>query len=377
MNWTILFVVLLVALCSGMIGALTSLHHAAKSQTQAEPEERPQERPQERFQERPKMKVAASAPRSMEPEGMEAFCADYAALPSMEHQVVVMLYWEHLSELYNLFGSETGDATFHHFCRQCKEFAAEYDGKAYRLAFHQLALLVSAPGQMAFLDGLQAFLAEAAQLPIQKQTVLYKYQVTLLRGVYFMSAAKDAGCPLFHILDCLDHEVLYNAAISKSGDIVLDDETKPDWALLSALETEAKSSWNNHEFLPYYQPVFDIDSRKVVGCEILARWQHPTRGLLRPKQFLRILEEDGLIIDLDLYMLEEACKKISYWLECDILTVPLTVNLSKLNLYRADFVDNLLALIEKYDIPPILIELELSEKNLLFEDNDIFVEKMN
>ncbi|MEG1684160.1 MAG: EAL domain-containing protein, partial [Oscillospiraceae bacterium] len=303
--------------------------------------------------------------------------ADYAALPSLDHQVIVMLYWEHLSELYNLFGSETGHATFYHFCRQCKDFAAEYDGKVYRLAFHQLALLLTAPQQAVFIERLQDFLADAAQLPIQKQTVLYKYQVTLLRGVYFLSGAKDTGCPLSLILDCLDHEVLYNAAITKSGDLVLDEKTKPDWALLSALESEAKSSWNNHEFLPYYQPVFDMGSGKVVGCEILARWQHPTRGLLRPKQFLRILEEDGLIIDLDLYMLEEACKKIAYWLEYGILTVPLTVNFSKLNLYRADFVDNLLALIEKYDIPPILIELELSEKNLLFEDNDIFVEKMN
>ncbi|MEG2021481.1 MAG: EAL domain-containing protein [Oscillospiraceae bacterium] len=305
------------------------------------------------------------------------FIADKVNLAEIDNCAMVSIHLSRFMELYNLFGSSVSDKILTNFCQSAVTFACEHGGQAYRVAFDHIVLMVRAGNKSAFLSVLQSFLQNAEKLNIHISGSDYTYDFLLLYGVYFLSEDNDGKTNMSDILLYLDRKVLHSTLTSAEDCAVLDEDERPNWAMAELLKKDAASAWEKHEFVPYYQPIVNINTGKVVGSELLARWQHPTYGLLRPHQFIPLLESVGLIVDLDLYMIEVACKKIQYWLDNGILTVPLAINLSPLNVHRTDFIDRLVNLVTKYDIPPVLLELELPEHNLLFEDNDAFVEKMN
>ncbi len=65
----------------------------------------------------------------------------------------------------------------------------------------------------------------------------------------------------------------------------------------------------------FYQPLYNIKNNTIVGCEALARWRHPIKGLLTPDKFIPLFEQFGLITELDLYLFEENCRNIRKWID--------------------------------------------------------------
>lgn len=117
----------------------------------------------------------------------------------------------------------------------------------------------------------------------------------------------------------------------------------------------------NREFIPYFYPQYHIASKEIKGAEVYARWNHPTKGIIKAKEFIPILEEAGCVLELDMIMLEETCKEIKSWVKQGLLPVPLAVNFSPLNLYRKDFTARLENILNKYEVTPELISLEFKE----------------
>ena len=70
------------------------------------------------------------------------------------------------------------------------------------------------------------------------------------------------------------------------------------------------------EFRNFYQPIVSLDSGRITGFEALLRWQHPTRGLLQPLEFIPVAEETGMIRELGWWNLQKACRQISAWNAC-------------------------------------------------------------
>ena len=75
------------------------------------------------------------------------------------------------------------------------------------------------------------------------------------------------------------------------------------------VETELRLAWELGQFVSYYQPVFDVATRHIVGVEVLARWEHPTRGLVPAADFIAAAEDCGVIVPLGSWVLEEACRQ--------------------------------------------------------------------
>ncbi|MEG2074765.1 MAG: EAL domain-containing protein, partial [Angelakisella sp.] len=240
--------------------------------------------------------------------------ADDAAITSLDSYALVSVHLNRFMELYNLFGPTVSDGLITSLSHALVTFAEDRDGIAYRVTFDHLVMLVRVKDKPAFLEILKCFLQKSEHMDINLAGTHYIYDFLLLYGVYFLSEENDKGIGLPNILVFLDRKVLHSTIKSAAQCAVLDGTDKPDWKMAQVLAQDAKASWEKHEFVPYYQPIFNIYTGKVVGSEILARWQHPTYGLLLPHQFVPILEHNGLIMDLDLYMIEEACKKIQYWL---------------------------------------------------------------
>jgi diguanylate cyclase (GGDEF)-like protein/PAS domain S-box-containing protein len=107
---------------------------------------------------------------------------------------------------------------------------------------------------------------------------------------------------------------MYRAkARGKSAYVVFDEAMHQAARERLRLETDLREAVERAEFRVHYQPVVDLRSGAVVGCEALLRWAHPQRGLLHPPQFLGVAEETGLIVAIDWWVLEESCRQLCEW----------------------------------------------------------------
>lgn len=124
---------------------------------------------------------------------------------------------------------------------------------------------------------------------------------------------------------------------------------------------EMKDALTTGQFLVYLQPKCSLDTEKIVGAEALVRWKHPTKGLIPPGKFIPVFEKNGFIMELDAYIWEETCKLIKKWIDNGKTVLPISVNISRVNLYNPQLVTIIRELVEKYGIPPHLLELEITE----------------
>jgi EAL domain-containing protein (putative c-di-GMP-specific phosphodiesterase class I) len=126
------------------------------------------------------------------------------------------------------------------------------------------------------------------------------------------------------------------------------------------LEKELRRALEQGEFKVYYQPIVTLESGKVAGMEALVRWEHPTRGLLLPEEFLSVAEDMGLIVQIGEGVLREACHQVRTWQERypNVPPMMVSVNLSPKQLFRPELVAEVLAETEIY---PGSLQLEITE----------------
>lgn len=127
------------------------------------------------------------------------------------------------------------------------------------------------------------------------------------------------------------------------------------------LDRLAEDSIKNHDFVVYYQPKVSMSTGKVKGAEALVRWQHPQQGLISPADFIPVLEESGRIQVLDRYVFEEVCRWLHDRQAASEPVVPVSVNLSRVHFWRDGFVDDYVAIADRYNIDRNLVEFEVTE----------------
>lgn len=124
-----------------------------------------------------------------------------------------------------------------------------------------------------------------------------------------------------------------------------------------------------HQFTIFLQPIFDPRKNTVVSAEALVRWFHPIHGMVSPGKFIPVCEKNGFIVRLDRFVWEEACRFQRKRLDEGKQIVPISVNLSRLNFYSLDLPDFLSLLMEKYQLEPWMLKLEVTES--AYTDNQV------
>lgn len=134
---------------------------------------------------------------------------------------------------------------------------------------------------------------------------------------------------------------------------------------------------DNEEFVMFLQPQVDV-SGKPFGSEALVRWQHPDKGLLAPGVFIDVLEKTGFVYRLDRYMWDKAVKQLAEWKKRGINDYHISVNISTKDFYLIDVYETFVGLVEKYDIDPKLLKLEITETALMsdFNKNMVIIKRL-
>jgi diguanylate cyclase (GGDEF)-like protein/PAS domain S-box-containing protein len=133
------------------------------------------------------------------------------------------------------------------------------------------------------------------------------------------------------------------------------------------LETDLRHALERGEFRNFYQPIVALASGEIAGFEALLRWQHPTRGLLAPIEFIPVAEETGLIRELGWWNLREACRQISIW-RASFMAHPhltISVNLSAKQFLQPNLVEDIRKLLDELQVPPEALKLEITESTVM------------
>ncbi|MBR4085309.1 MAG: EAL domain-containing protein [Lachnospiraceae bacterium] len=138
------------------------------------------------------------------------------------------------------------------------------------------------------------------------------------------------------------------------------------------VEDDLDRALANKEFQVYLQPKIQTSKETLAGAEALVRWIHPEDGFIPPNKFIPILEKNGFITKLDDYMLEEVAALQSRWIAEGRKIVPISVNVSRAHFTRTDLAKHICAIVDKYNTPHDVIELELTE-SAFFDDKNLLL----
>jgi len=127
------------------------------------------------------------------------------------------------------------------------------------------------------------------------------------------------------------------------------------------LIAEVKAALKQEEFIFYIQPQCDLVTGKIVGGESLARWNHPRNGLLSPGAFIPVIEKNGLVAELDRYIWKEVCRWIRSWIDRGFEPIPISINVSRMDVMSMNVAEYLKGLIKEYNIPAKTLKVEITE----------------
>jgi predicted signal transduction protein with EAL and GGDEF domain len=161
---------------------------------------------------------------------------------------------------------------------------------------------------------------------------------------------------------------MYRAkSLGKARYEVFDADMRASVMARLQLETDLRLALERGEFRNFYQPIVDLSSGEIAGFEALLRWQHPTRGLLGPSEFIGVAEETGLIRELGWWNLREACRQVSEWRASSKANGKLTisVNLSAKQFLQPKLVEDIGNLLRQGSLPPEALKLEITESTVM------------
>lgn len=188
------------------------------------------------------------------------------------------------------------------------------------------------------------------------------YQVTMYTGVTVYEAAKDGGEISNEMLLTQSRFAMqYSKGFSGNHVHFYDASIHKNEEMDNYIETHMHQALEKGEFRFFLQPKMDLKTGKLGGAEALVRWITESGDMIFPDAFIPQFERNGFCVKLDMYMVEKACAKIRSWIDQGLEPIPISVNQSKLLFFEAGYIPTLEALIEKYQIKPEMITLEILE----------------
>lgn len=182
--------------------------------------------------------------------------------------------------------------------------------------------------------------------------------VVMKWGVYFV---KDRSIPVEQMCDRT-----FLAARSIKGRYgqhfaIYDDELRSKLLREQAITDSMETALAEGQFLIYLQPKYSIKEDRMAGAEALVRWNHPEWGFLSPAEFIPLFERNGFITRLDQYVWDRTCAVLREWSDKGYPLLPVSVNVSRADVYQADLTEILVKALRKYDLPASCLHLEITE----------------
>lgn len=185
-----------------------------------------------------------------------------------------------------------------------------------------------------------------------------KLDLNLRYGIYFI---EDTTIPV-NIM--CDRAILAKESIKGKYDTYFayyDDNIRQKLLNEQMIISDMKRAIEEDQFQVFFQPKYVLKTEKIMGAEALVRWFHPKKGTMYPGEFIPLFEKNGFITDLDIYIWDKCCQKIRSWIDKGHSAVPISINVSRADIYNPNLPQIILSMIQKYELSPRYLHLEITE----------------
>ncbi|HLF97520.1 MAG TPA: EAL domain-containing protein [Methylococcaceae bacterium] len=186
-------------------------------------------------------------------------------------------------------------------------------------------------------------------------------RITATGGAALFPGDGDDGESLFRNAEA----ALAKAKQSKERFLFYASEMNAHVSEILTLENKLRRALGNREFVLHYQPKLDLASSRMCGMEALIRWQDPDNGLIPPAQFIPILEETGMIVEVGFWALDAAAAQLRQWREQGFALCPIAVNVSSIQLREDKFVGDVGEIFRRHELKEGGIEIEITESVIM------------
>jgi len=263
--------------------------------------------------------------------------------------LLVRLDIERFKVVNDLFGTENGDLVLRKISQKLEEIVLNI-GVFGRFSADRFTC--------CFPEGAIEIADLHRELYASLQNLLLDYPLVLKMGIYRVTDRSP------HIEQMCDRAQLALQTVKGNYSrhwAYYDDTMRNSLIQEQEILSDMDTALEQDQFVVYFQPIFSAATGKPRSAEALVRWVHPEKGMLSPGLFIPIFEHNGFITKLDAYVWEKVCIFLSESRARGEKVVPISVNISRLNFYSDKLCDRLIETVEKYNVPPSLIRIEITE----------------
>ena len=275
------------------------------------------------------------------------------ALSGPEKYSVCVLNIHQFKFINEIFGRAQGDKLLCHISQVLKESVnpGEYFCRDTGDFFW---MILKGQNEEAIRERLYEMMEKISRFSLSQH---HNYQIMIYCGVAVRRDDSSAEMMMTHAMFALQTA----KGTDRNNVWFYDVELHKQETLQNYIESHMHQALKDKEFRMFLQPKMDMRTGKLGGAEALVRWIPKDGTIIYPNQFIPLFESNGFCSSLDMYMVENVCRKIREWIDAGITPVPVSVNQSKLLFYEEDYVENLCSILERYKVPGELITLEILE----------------
>ncbi|MDD3164263.1 MAG: EAL domain-containing protein [Oscillospiraceae bacterium] len=251
------------------------------------------------------------------------------------------------------FGTTEGDKLLRFIGSRLSEAAVQAGGICARLNADHFAALV--PKAALDEDGLRCLITQA-----ERDLALYplNMKISLKFGIYPVTN-RDVSVDLMCDRAMLAAETLKGQY--KCASAFYDDSLRQKLLQEQEITNSMAQALAEGQFQVYLQPKYDLSSDRIAGAEALVRWEHPKLGNMNPGAFIPLFERNGFITELDSYVWDKTCEIMESWIHLGQKYVPVSVNVSRKDIYQANLPGILSGIVAKHGLQPSQLHLEITE----------------
>lgn len=278
---------------------------------------------------------------------------------AQEHKRKGALLYLNIDNFYsiiNTYGFEFGSVVLYKLSRKLLKFIGEYDELA-RFPNDKFMIMLKNINEVSKVEQLSEKIINSFKAPLIINDTRIYLNVSI--GItFFPEASADAD----ELMKCSDFAVSRSRERGSNVATFFDSSLMDSYTREVQIENELTHAISNEELFVMYQPQLDLSSQKIVGFEALLRWKNKTLGFVSPDEFIPIAENKGLIVDLGRWVLKESLQTVRKWLDSGFEFETIAINFSTLEFHQKDFRKNLVSECKKQNIPPEMVELEITER---------------
>lgn len=274
---------------------------------------------------------------------------------------VLFLDCDRFKTINDSLGHSVGDELLVALARRIKAFLSPSETLA-RLGSDEFAILLENIADISCATLIAERILQQLLTPFQ----LSRYEVFISASIGITLSNLGKKQPE-HLLRNAETAMYRAKALGKFRYHIFDPAMHQEAMKFLQIESDLRRAIDREEFVVYYQPIISLTTNKIAGFEALVRWQHPTRVMVPPAEFIPVAEETGLIASIDIWVLREACYQLRNWqLTCrtdESLTV--SVNLSARLFSQPNLIQTIDKIIHDTQINPQSLKLEITESAIM------------